>query len=398
MKKIIRDRKLYFLGFGFFSILLVETIYDNIIPLMLREHYIHNNELLIGFIMTIDNYIAILLIPIIGLISDRIMTRFGKRMPFIMVGMPLASLFLILLPNHMSLLTIILFIIGMNVSMNTFRSPVIALMPDITEAHKRGRGNSIINFVGGFGAVTATLLGMRLYENNQRYPFYLASILLIVSLIIIFINIKERRDVIHYEEEEKVRIVDLFKAGFKRKEVVLTLLAITSWFIAYNGIQTFFTSYGTEYLKISKGDSGVILTFMSLPFLLFALPAGLIGVKIGKRNAMLIGLIGIVLLMPFLIFYKDLMVIKICFIFIGVFWALVNINAFPFVANLAPIGQIGAFTGLYYLFSTFSRIVSPPLLGALIDLNGWGFLFIYSATFFLLSALLLFNVKVSKEI
>ena len=161
MEKRISDTKLYLLGFGFFSILLIETIYDNIVPLMLREHYIQDNELFIGFIMTIDNYIAILIIPIIGLISDRIMTRYGKRMPFIMFGMPLASVFLILLPNHLSLLSIILFIIGMNVSMNTFRSPVIALMPDITQSSKRGRANSIINFVGGFGAVTATLLGMK---------------------------------------------------------------------------------------------------------------------------------------------------------------------------------------------------------------------------------------------
>jgi MFS family permease len=398
MEKRYNYNKLFLLGFGFFSILLVETLYDNIIPLMLRRHYIPENEMLIGAIMTIDNVIALFILPIVGFISDRIMTRYGKRMPFIMVGMPLASLFLILLPNHFNLISIILFIIGMNISMNIFRSPVIALMPDITEHSNRGFANSVINFVGGFGAVTATLLGMRLFEANEGYPFFLASGLLLLSFIILFTNILEKRDVIEYEEEEKVSILECLKVGFKRKEVVLVLFAITAWFIAYNGMQTFFTSYGEKYLLLTDSQSGDTLTFMSGAFLLSALPAGLLGLKIGKKNAIMSGLMGVILIMLILIFTKELMIIRICFVFVGIFWAMVNINAFPFVANLAPVGQIGAFTGLYYFFSTISRIVSPPLLGGIIDIAGWQTLFIYSATFFGIALILLSNVKVSKDI
>jgi maltose/moltooligosaccharide transporter len=398
MNKQVSVAKLLLLGFGFFSILLVETIYDNIIPLMLRRNYIPDNEMMIGFIMTIDNIIALFILPFVGFLSDRIMTRFGRRMPFIMVGMPLASLFLILLPNHFSLASLILFIIGMNVSMHIFRSPVIALMPDITEQSKRGLANSLINFVGGFGAVTATLLGMLLFEKSESYPFILASVLLLLSFVILFTNIVEKRDVIVYEDEEKVKIWDSLKIGFKRKEVVLLLLAITSWFIAYNGLQTFFTSYGDKYLGITDSQSGITLTFMSGFFLLFAVPAGVVGHIFGKKNAIITGLLGVIGMMLILIFTKELWIIQVCFIFVGIFWACVNINAFPFVANLAPIGQIGAFTGLYYFFSTLSRIVSPPLLGKIIDLAGWQSLFIYSAVFFGIALVLLLNVKVSKEI
>ncbi|MDF2699812.1 MAG: Major Facilitator Superfamily transporter [Haloplasmataceae bacterium] len=392
------NMRTYLLGFGFFAILLYETLYDNLIPLMLGN-YIKNNEAKIGFLMTIDNYIALLVLPMIGFISDRLNTRFGKRMPFILIGMPLAGVLLFLLPNYTSLNSLILLIIGMNLAMLLYRSPVISLMPDITPKEKRGKANSIINFVGGFGAVIATLFGLTLFEKKEQYPFYIAGVLVLISFIVIFISIKEKRDVIEYEKQDKNEgIFSSFKNGFNRKEVVLILLAICSWFIAYNGIQTFFSRYGRLFLEISDSEIGLTLTCMSLPFLLFALPAGLIGSKYGKKKTMAVGLIGVILMMPVLVFTRDLMIIRICFVIIGLSWALVNINSFPFVANLAPIGKIGAYTGLYYLFSTFARIVSPPLLGFVIDLTSFGSMFIYSGVFFLIALILLFYVKVDKKI
>ncbi len=407
MSERIDYRKTYLLGFGFFAVLLYETLYDNAIPLMLG-HFTESNTV-IGLIMTIDNYIALLMVPTIGFLSDKYITRFGKRMPYIIVGMPLAAICIFLLPNYLGYVSLIILIIATNISMSLFRSPVIALMPDITPHKQRGRANSIINFVGGFGAVFATLFGMKLFEMREQYPFYLTSGLILIAFIIIYKSIKEKRDVIEYEKQEEGG--NIFKnliEGFKRKEVSLMLFAICSWFIAYNGIKTFFSRYAEEHLDIDPGLTGEILTFMSLPFLIFALPAGLLGVKIGQKKAMMLGLIGVIVAMPILVIFNDtddLTIIKLGLLLVGISWAFVNINSFPFVANLAPIGKIGAFTGLYYLFSTLANILAPVLLGGVLDLSGfvlgeiwWPIVFVFSAVFFFIAFILLMLIKIDKKI
>jgi MFS family permease len=398
MEKRLNYQKTLLLGLGFFMIVSYETLYDTAVPLMLGN-YLDSNTI-IGFIMTLDNYIALIMVPLIGFFSDKLITRFGKRMPFIMVGMPLAACFIFLLPNYgrfesiNGLMLLVTLIILTNISMSIYRSPVIALMPDITHHEQRGRANSIINFVGGFGAVFATLFGMMLFEKDERFPFYILSVLMLVSFIVIYYTIKERRDVIEYEKaEDNKGIFKNLKIAFNRKEVFFMMLAILFWFIAYNGIKTFFSRYGVNYLGISESETGQILTYMSLPFLLFALPAGLIGIKIGKKKAMMLGLIGIIASMPFFIFSMNLLIIKIAFVMLGVSWSMININAFPFVANLAPIGEIGIFTGLYYFFSTVANIVSPVLLGFIIDLTNWNMMFVYSSVFFILALVSLSMVK-----
>jgi MFS family permease len=404
MENKLKLNKTFLLGMGFFMIVAYETLYDNVVPLMLR-HYIEQKSVR-GFIMTLDNYIALFMVPLIGFYSDKINTKFGKRMPFIMVGMPLAATFILLLPNYETFMVfhglayLVILIVLTNISMSIYRSPVIALMPDITHREHRGKANSIVNFVGGFGAVFATLFGMMLFEKNETYPFYILSVLMIVAFLIIYIAIKENRDVLAYEkqDEDEISIFKNISVAFSRKEVAFTLFAVCFWFIAYNGIKTFFSTYGVEYLGVSESETGEMLTFMSLPFLLFALPAGLIGMKIGKKKAMTVGLIGVLISMVFFIFFTDLTVIKASFVLLGTSWSLVNINAFPFVANLAPNGKIGIFTGLYYLFSTVANIISPVLLGLIIDLAGWGSMFIYSSIFFGLALIFISMVKNSDNI
>lgn len=138
---------------------------------------------LIGFIMTIDNYLALFIQPAVGMYSDRINTRFGKRMPFLMLGMPLAAIFVTLIPNNTNLKTMIIFLVLMNLSMSIFRSPVVALMPDITYEENRSKANSIINFMGGIGSLVAYFVGSLLWDKNPAHPFYLAAVLIHVSTI-----------------------------------------------------------------------------------------------------------------------------------------------------------------------------------------------------------------------
>lgn len=385
-------RKILLLGFGFFAISLTWSVYNAFMPKILSDYI--TSSALIGFIMTFDNYFALFLQPAVGMYSDRLNTKFGRRMPFLMVGMPLAALFTFLIPFHQTIIILIFFIVCMNLSMSIFRSPVIALMPDLTRVEERSKANSVINFMGGIGALIAFFIGSILWDMNEGFPFYLAGTLMIISFIILFYFIKEKRDVINYEDaEEKVNLKVGFRSAIQNKNALFLLLAILCWFIGFNGIETFFTRYGEVYLGIKVSEASFSFAFISLAFLLFAIPAGFIGTKIGKKRSIIIGIIGIMVGFSVLFFIKELLIIRILFLLMGCFWALVNINSYPFLAEMAPIGFIGTYTGLYYLFASIANIVSPPLLGGLMDLVGFKFMFLYGAFFITLALFMIANVK-----
>lgn len=385
-------KKTFLLGFGFFAISVMWSIYNPFVQKILSNYI--SSTAIIGFIMTIDNYFAIFIQPAVGTISDRINTRFGKRMPFIMIGMPLAFVFIILLANYTGLWTLILFLVLTNLSMSIFRSPVISLMPDITHKENRSKSNGIINFMGGIGAVVAYFIGSKLWDMNQKYPFYLAAGLMLISFIVLFIFIKEKRDVIEYEKnEKKVGLFEGFNTIMKTKNVRSLLFAICSWFIAYQGIEALFTLYGENYLGLKTSVVTSSFTFISLSFLIFAIPAGIVGTKLGKKKTISFGVFGLMLSFLIIAFLKDIWLIRGMFAICGFFWAMININSYPFVTDMAPKGQIGIFTGMYYLFSSIAAIVSPPLLGLIIDLIGYKYMFFYGTIFLAAAFLFIRNIN-----
>ncbi len=386
MENKLNYKKTFILGFGFFAISITWSVYNAFMPLLLGDYL--KSAALIGFIMTIDNYLALFIQPTVGFFSDKINTRFGRRMPFIMIGMPLAALFMFMIPNTSTLFSLIFALLFMNLSMSIYRSPVIALMPDITSKPNRSKSNSIINFMGGIGSLIAYFIGGKLYEMNQGYPFILSATLIVFSFIVLFTRIKEKRDVLHYEAaEEKQNLFKGLGIAFKDKNTRYLLLAICSWFIGFNGVETFFTKYGQSYLNIRPSEATLTLSFISLSFLIFAIPAGLIGTKIGKKNTIRIGVMGAVIFMTALFFLKPgtdnmLLIMRILFLGIGFSWASININSYPLVADMSPVGLLGTYTGVYYLFSSIANIISPPLLGKLIDMIGYQIVFAYGAFFF----------------
>lgn len=389
-------KKTFLLGFGFFAISIMWSVYNSFMPKILSNYI--GSTAIIGFIMTIDNYFAIFIQPAVGTISDRINTRFGKRMPFIMVGMPLAFVFIILLANYTGLSTLILFLVLTNLSMSIFRSPVISLMPDITHRSNRSKSNGIINFMGGVGAVIAYFIGSKLWDMNEKYPFYLAAVLMLISFIVLFIYIKEKRDVIEYEKNDlKVGLFEGLRATGNTKNVLSLLLAICSWFIAYQGIETFFTLYGVNYLGLKTSAASFSFTFISLSFLVFAIPAGIVGTKFGKKRTIRFGVIGLLFSFLIIAFLKDIWLIRGMFVVAGFFWSMININSYPFVTDMAPKGQIGVYTGLYYLFSSIAAIVSPPLLGLIIDLTGYKNMFFYGTIFLVLALIFIQRINIDKD-
>ena len=379
-------KKTFILGFGFFAISITWSVYNAFMPLLLGNYL--KSAALIGFIMTIDNYLALFIQPAVGFYSDKINTKFGRRMPFIMVGMPLAAVFMFLIPQTKSLYALVFALLFMNLSMSIYRSPVIALMPDITAKQHRSKSNSIINFMGGIGSLIAYLIGGKLFELNDGYPFILSSFLILFSFGVLFLKIKEQRDVLHYEAaEEKRNLLQGLAIALRDKNARNLLFAICSWFIAYNGIETFFTKYGQSYLGIQPSQATTTLAFISISFLVFAIPAGIIGTKIGKKNTIRMGVALAVLLTLAISFLKPeqsnmLLLMRILFLGVGFAWASININSYPLVADMSPLGLLGTYTGVYYLFSSIANIISPVLLGFLIDHIGYQIVFLYGAFFF----------------
>lgn len=386
-------RKTWLLGFGFFSISLTWALYNAFVPLFL-EKYIAST-MVIGFLMTIDNYFALFLQPWVGNRSDRTNTRFGRRMPYLLIGMPLAAVFMTLIPLHVSLITLVLFMVLMNLSMSLYRSPTVALMPDITPDAQRSKANGIINFMGGIGAVAAFGAGSILYEANQTLPFAVAGVLTLLAMVIVYKSIREKRDTISYTVSEKSEI--RLKGELDRTTVFL-LLAIFFWFLSYQGVEAMFTLFGTNHLAMTDGEASFSLTFFSLAFLIFALPSGYIGMKFGKKRIILIGIVGLMLVFAAVPFLGSMWAVRIALIVGGLFWACININSYPFVVSTGREQSIGTRTGLYYLVSSLAAIASPPFVGWIIDMTNYASLFIYATAMMVLALVCVLNIRDSGKV
>lgn len=385
-------KKTWLLGFGFFSISIGWSLYNGFVPFFLDDYL--TSTALIGFLMTIDNYFALFLQPYIGNRSDRTNSRFGRRMPFLLIGFPLAALFYALIPFHISLPTLIVFMVSMNLSMAIFRSPTIALMPDITPESQRTKANGIINFMGGCGGILAFSLGSLLFYLEKSLPFLAVSIIFMVALFIIYINIKESRDAIYYNIT-----VNTSKPNYKKelnKPTVFLLGAIFFWFIAIQGMEALFTLYGVNELGLSESGSAFSLAFFSLSFVLSAIPCGILGARYGEKKIILIGIIGLVCVFFILNLVKTAFFLRAILLVGGIFWACININSYPFIVSTGSEHSYGTRTGLYYLVSSLAAIISPPALGVLIDIFGYNILFFSAAGSMIFALVCMLKVNQSK--
>ncbi|NLO82729.1 MAG: SLC45 family MFS transporter [Clostridiales bacterium] len=381
--------KAAFLGLGFLIVTATWTLYNSFVPIFLKNFIA--SETIIGFIMTFDNIAAITIQPYFGALSDKTNTRFGHRLPYLMIGIPIAAVFYGLIPFAQTLWLMLVFIVIMNFGMSVFRSPVIALMPDLTPSKLRSKANGVINFMGGVGAILAFLFGSKMYEVNPALPFVLFSALMILVLILFMFKLREPQRPTTDENVSIIRVIkDVFTAD--NRVVLNVLFAIFFWFFGYSAVETFFTLYGKEFLLIRESEAAMSLTFFSLTFVLFAIPSGIIATSIGRRKTILTGISGLILIFAVLIFMKDMLIIRILLFIGGIFWAMININSYPMVVEKAG-ENIGAYTGLYYFFSTIPAILSPVIVGFLMEHIGYIMLFISGMVSFVLALYFMFRVR-----
>jgi MFS family permease len=385
------------LSFGFFASSIAWSVYNAYVPQILAGFI--TSTTLIGLIMTIDNIFGVIFQPLFGKLSDKTRTRFGRRMPYIFIGLPICAVTFAMLPYMGSLWALMAVIIIFTFVMSAWRSPVVALMPDLTPGPLRSQANGIVNLMGGVGSVLAFLAGGILFNfwlektgNGFPLPFIMSAVMMLLALVVMALFVREPKYAYEPEEINKKTDVKLDKS--EKKSLILILIGIFFWFTGYNAVETFFTLYATNTLNMTPGDASMTLAIFSLTFLAFAVPAGFIGAKIKRRRAIMIGLIGLTVLFLPMIFLTNVWLTRACLFLGGFFWALVNINSLPMVVRLSGETKIGTFIGYYYFFSFSSQIVSPILFGFIRDMVGhYRVLFLYSCIAFALAMVSLFFVR-----
>ncbi|HCX78125.1 MAG TPA: MFS transporter [Firmicutes bacterium] len=394
--------KIFVLGLGFGVISLTWAIYNAYVPLILESLLVGTTYLntTVGIIMTMDNIAAITLIPFIGALSDKTWTRFGRRMPFLMFGIPIAAVFFAAIPYMAtSLWVLIPIIVIMNIAMAAFRAPTIALMPDLTPSPLRSKANGIVNFMGGLGSIVFYGVFTMLFteaKGNIYTDFPVASIVMIVVLIILMIFIREPRDQFEQSDKKSEGIFSSLMNVFKEKEASTRLLlaAIFCWFIGWNGVETYFTLYGTEIWELTKEAAAQYLTYFSLAFLLMAIPSGFIASAIGRKKTIIVGVVGMGIMLA--VAYTIGVPWPMAAILLGcggIFWALVNINSFPMVADMAPAAKLGLYTGLYYFSSQLAAILAPPVFGFVMDYTSRKAMFPMASLAFVLALICISGVR-----
>lgn len=413
----LNTKNTIFIGFAFFAILMLWQVYNNYCPLFLdyliRKKYGESNSFVIGIIMAADNLIAIFMLPLFGSLSDKTKTKYGKRMPYIVVGMILSALVfpLIAIMFYIESLTGVILMMGFTlIIMNMYRNPAVALMPDVTPKPLRAKANGIINFVGYLGAILAGALGMILKiakdsksanwvptnKINAIIAFSIASVFMIIALIILLLKInenkllKENKDDIEYGEKLSLTIdkIEDDKPISKgdRKNFIILLISLFLWFMSFNAIETFNSLFCKNILG-DEGIAGTIVIIMTISSIITFILSVNLPSKIGRKNSVLIGILcliigfGSILLYYYLngVFAKNFlethidgigfsiipvyMFIAIC----GIGWALINASSYPMMVELSTSKTIGKFTGYYYTVSMLAQTATPILVGLIMN-------------------------------
>ena len=467
-------------GFAFFLISAFWQAYDAIVPLALTNHF-GLPQAISGAVMSLDNVLAVFMLPIFGALSDKISTKYGKRTPFILIGTIAAILTFIALTiidayqinlitksgipewyeatklleteakevlaaakesgntalvalkeaelEHLSdvfeeirvatleitlgnVWTIIGFIavlLMVLISMATFRSPAVALMPDVTVKPLRSKGNAIINLMGTAGGISVLALGIIFKTSAKLFMSYMGYVIAVcavmaIGLVIFIFTVKEKKwaqemneDTIRLGLEEKEKTDDAPTRKLSKAELTSLLLILASvalWYIGYNSITSKYSVYATNILGF---DYNATLIVAQAAAVVAYIPVGVVASKLGRKKTILAGII--ILATAFFIgnfITPDThpIVMFPVFALAGIGWATINVNSFPMVVELARGGEVGKYTGYYYTASMAAQIVAPILSGILYDLLGMRLVFFAFGTLFVaLSFVTMFFVK-----
>ena len=427
-------------GLAFLSICAFWQMYDNVVPLILANNF-QLDESWTGAIMAADNVLALFLLPLFGGLSDKFQSKIGRRIPFIIAGTILAVIFMSLLPGLANryfslasgslLVTFIVILACLLISMGTYRSPAVALMPDVTPKPLRSKANAIINLMGAIGGliylgIAAVLysnaridkfysIGHILGEDNQQVPvvdytilFAVVSAIMVIAVTVLIITIREPKlslenqlyEKDHPEQDLTEKSVDGGAVLPKtvKHSLAFLLLSISLWFIGYNGVTTWFTTYISRVMGEGIGGASTCLMVATGGAIVSYIPIGNLASKIGRKKTIMGGviLLSLSFLTAFFVTVNASKIIPpmyILFVTVGIAWAAINVNSLPMVVEMCKGSEVGKFTGYYYTFSMIAQVVTPVLAGTLLKTVSYKILFPYAAVFVAFSFVTMCFVK-----
>lgn len=412
-------KRTFFAGFAFLSICAFWQLYDGIIPQILKNSF-DMNDAVSGFIMAFDNILALFMLPLFGTLSDKTKTQYGRRMPYIVLGSITTIILMLLLPiadntRNLTLFVSVLFFVLF--ALATYRSPAVALMPDITPKRFRSKANSIINLMGAVGGIVvlgAISILVPNTENPDHMPiFVFTSSFMLISLFVLIKSTNETKLVQKMIEEsegyeDEIEIIPASNDTLpkdKKRSLVLILLSVFFWFMGYNGITTAFSKYAGIYWGLNGGSYAYTLMIAQVAAIISYIPVGIVASRIGRKKTILIGILLLTCAFGSILFFKSFSgLIFFFFILAGIGWAAINVNSYPMVVELSGGSSTGKYTGYYYTASQAAQVMTPILSGFVLEYGyillgssdpnaGYGLLFPYGTIFVALSFITMLFVK-----
>ncbi len=413
-------------GLAFLSISAFWQMYDSLVPKILTETF-HLDETYSGIIMACDNIFALFLLPLFGGLSDRTNTKLGRRTPFILVGTALAVVLMNILPildnsyaaeaAPFKLISFIIVLGLLLISMGLYRSPAVALMPDVTPKPLRSKGNAIINLMGAVGGILYLGITTVMYPTsktealthvNYQPLFIVVSVIMLAAIIILFLTIREPKLAAENRaleaEHPEWNLAKDDGSGNEvlpkpvKKSLGFLLASIALWFAGYNGVTTWFTVYIGKVMGEGVGGASRCLLVGTAGAIISYLPIGMLASKFGRRNMIRFGTILLTCCFAagyFLTTAFDSinLAMYVIFLLVGLAWASINVNSLPMVVEMCRGSDIGKFTGYYYTASMTAQVITPILAGTLLKNVGYDILFPYAAVFVALSFITMLFVR-----
>ena len=359
-----------------------------------------------------DNVLALFLLPLFGKLSDRTHTRLGRRMPYILGGTLAAVVLMNLLPMADRARSLWLFVAALGLlllAMGVYRSPAVALMPDVTPKPLRSKGNAIINLMGTLGGVftlaaTSFLVTHDATGREDYSALFLAvSILMLAAVVVLLFTIRENR-LAHEVElqnlaaqgEDAAQAQDdetpSSGAGFSsldpalRRSLILILCSVALWFMGYNAVTTAFTKYVSVQWGYDIKAASQCLMVATVGAVVSYLPVGFLSSRFGRKRVIQAGVLLLAACFGAAALFASFSpVLYGIFALVGAAWAMINVNSYPMVVEISKSGDVGKYTGYYYTFSMAAQIVTPIVSGWLLEHVGYYTLLPYAAVMVALS-------------
>ncbi len=413
-------------GLAFLSISAFWQMYDNIVPLLLKTTF-GMDESLAGTIMAADNILALFLLPLFGGLSDKIDTKLGRRTPFILAGTAVAVILVNILPildnsyaAEATPFKFVSFVITLGlllIAMGTYRSPAVALMPDVTPKPLRSKGNAIINLMGAVGGMLYLAIAAVMYPTakvqglthvNYQPLFIVVSLIMFVAVLVLFLTIREPKLVAENRAlEAKHPEWNLAKSDGSgnetlpspvKRSLAFLLASIALWFAGYNGVTTWFTTYIAVVMGEGLGGASTCLLVGTIGAIISYLPIGMLASKFGRKSMIYFGTLLLTgcFITGFILttLYDHINVFMyVVFALVGLAWASINVNSLPMVVEMCRGSDVGKFTGYYYTASMSAQVITPILAGTLLKHIGYNILFPYAAFFVAMSFVTMLFVK-----